>query len=337
MKKVGTIICAMALLGLVTGANAQGFDKAGTAGFQSLKLGVGARAAAMGESFVAIADDPSAAFWNPAGLARQGIGVTAATIDWPAEINISSLVVNVPTPLGAFAFQTTIMSSGYMLRRTEYLPEGDGTVFDAGEQIFALSYARAFTDKFSFGITGKFLRQDLAGFEQSTWAFDVGTLYRISPKLTMGMSASNFGPDLGYKYDNDGDGVTNEDPHDQMDNDGDGKVDEDGPEARQPLPLVFQVGVAYTLLESESSTFVASLKGAHYNDNREEIALGGEYGVMNILFLRGGYRFNHDVGTWTAGVGVQIPLGQNGIRVDYAYSDLGYLNQAHRASLTLQF
>src|SRR5687768_14058729 len=41
---------------------------------------VGSRALGMGGAFVAVADDPSAAFWNPAGLASgQPAG---ATIEW---------------------------------------------------------------------------------------------------------------------------------------------------------------------------------------------------------------------------------------------------------------
>jgi hypothetical protein len=343
VNKVKTIICALVLVGVSTGAQAQGFDKAGTAGFQTLKLGIGARAAAIGEAFVAMADDPTAAYWNPAGLARQGLGVHASTIYWPADINISSVIVNMPSSIGSFAFQATMMSSGYMTQRTEFRPEGDGNVFDMTEQIFGASYARSFTDKFSFGVTAKIMRQNVGGnlffseYSDETWAFDVGTLYKITPSLVMGMSAQNFGPDLGYDFDNDGDGLLNEDPTDQIDNDLDGLIDEDDPEATQPLPLMFQVGVAYTLYESGPSKFVTMLKGLHFNDNREEVSVGGEYSIMKMLFLRGGYRMNRDVGTWTAGAGVQIPLAQNGLSVDYAYSDLGFLSQAHRASLTVQF
>ena len=40
----------------------------GTAGFQFLKLGVGARPVAMGSAYTAVADDANALFWNPAGL-----------------------------------------------------------------------------------------------------------------------------------------------------------------------------------------------------------------------------------------------------------------------------
>src|SRR5690349_771491 len=40
-----------------------------TTGFSFLTLPAGTRAAAMGGAYVAAADDPSALFWNPAGLA----------------------------------------------------------------------------------------------------------------------------------------------------------------------------------------------------------------------------------------------------------------------------
>src|SRR5438105_3412392 len=42
----------------------------GTTTANFLKLGVGARAVAMGEAYSAVADDATALYWNPAGLAR---------------------------------------------------------------------------------------------------------------------------------------------------------------------------------------------------------------------------------------------------------------------------
>jgi len=337
VKRLGTLICAVLLLGWAGTIQAQGFDKAGTVGFQTLKLGIGARAAALGESFVAMADDPSAAYWNPAGLARQGLGAHFSTLQWPADIAVNTAIVTIPTPVGAIAASGTMMTTGYMIERTEFQPEGNGKVFTFAENVFALSWARALTDRFSFGITGKYLHQRLADYTNQTWAFDVGTLYMITPRLWIGMSAQNFGPDLGYSYDNDHDGQTNEDPNDQMDNDKDGRIDEDGPEASEPLPLMFQVGLAYTAWQSGPNKLVTAIKGLHFNDNREEVSVGGEYSIVNMLFLRGGYRFNRDIGTWTAGAGVRIPFGVGAAMVDYAYSELGYLTQAHRASLTLTF
>ena len=44
------------------------FPQAGNTGFSFLKVGVGGRAMAMGEAYTAIADDPTAVFYNPADL-----------------------------------------------------------------------------------------------------------------------------------------------------------------------------------------------------------------------------------------------------------------------------
>jgi hypothetical protein len=70
---------------------AQIFRKVGTAGAQFLKIGVGARAVGMGETFVAVADDASAIWWNPAGVARiTADGESHLTLNhstWPADIS----------------------------------------------------------------------------------------------------------------------------------------------------------------------------------------------------------------------------------------------------------
>ncbi len=47
-----------------------GGQRAGISTAQFLKIGVGGRAAALGEAFMAISDDASALYWNPAGLAQ---------------------------------------------------------------------------------------------------------------------------------------------------------------------------------------------------------------------------------------------------------------------------
>jgi len=47
-----------------------GSQRAGTAMGQFLKIGVGGRAASMGEAFVAVANDASALYWNPAGITQ---------------------------------------------------------------------------------------------------------------------------------------------------------------------------------------------------------------------------------------------------------------------------
>ena len=60
-------LVALGFAGLVVpgmAGAAQIFEKVGTFDGQFLKIGVGARAAAMGGAFVGVADDATALFWN---------------------------------------------------------------------------------------------------------------------------------------------------------------------------------------------------------------------------------------------------------------------------------
>lgn len=47
-----------------------GGQRAGISTMQFLKIGVGGRAVGLGETFVAIANDASALYWNPAGIVQ---------------------------------------------------------------------------------------------------------------------------------------------------------------------------------------------------------------------------------------------------------------------------
>ena len=335
MKKIGffLIVCVLTTAG---SAFAQGFGKVGSSGVHALKLGVGAKAAAMGESFVAVADDPSALYWNPSGIARlEGISVLGSYIEWPAEISFSTVGVtyNLGT-MGAVGVSFSTLTTGYMNVRTVFHPEGTGEVFTAGDVIVGLTYARNLTDRFSFGGTVKVIREELEEYSDTQVAFDIGTLYDIGFKtLRLGMAILNFGPSLGYDVDEDGDGKMNEDPNDQLDNDKDGLIDEDGPESDVPLPMAFRVGISMTPYDDGMNRVVACLEAVHPNDNLENFNLGVEVGMRDLVFLRGGYRFNTDIAGWTAGAGFKVGL----LTIDYAYTDLDFLSRAQRVSVSLAF
>lgn len=89
------LIATVGLLGLVlpgTAGAAQIFEKVGTFDGQFLKIGIGARAAAMGGAFVAVADDASALYWNAAGIARVDADKSQLQFNhaiWPADLKFS--------------------------------------------------------------------------------------------------------------------------------------------------------------------------------------------------------------------------------------------------------
>ena len=90
------------LLALIAAAPARaqftlGEQRAGTASGTFLKIGIGARATGLGEAFVAVANDPTAIYWNPAGLAsiqRQELAISH--VEWPADIRFEHLALVLP-------------------------------------------------------------------------------------------------------------------------------------------------------------------------------------------------------------------------------------------------
>jgi len=66
MRRVCILLAVTLLFSSIT---LLGQSKVGTAGFQFLKIAPSARGAALGSAFSAIADDASALYYNPAGIA----------------------------------------------------------------------------------------------------------------------------------------------------------------------------------------------------------------------------------------------------------------------------
>src|SRR5207244_6511318 len=121
------------LLGIAIAAPARaqfslGEQRAGTSSGAFLKIGVGARAVGLGESFVAVANDPSAIFWNPAGLAsiqRPDFSINA--ISWPGDVKYGHLAYVLPVRRfgGSLAFQLGALSTE-IDETTEFQPFGTG-------------------------------------------------------------------------------------------------------------------------------------------------------------------------------------------------------------------
>ena len=65
-----------------------GGQRVGTSVFTFLNIGVSARAVGMGESVVALNQDASSIFYNPATIAQlDHTEISLSQIQWPADIN----------------------------------------------------------------------------------------------------------------------------------------------------------------------------------------------------------------------------------------------------------
>jgi hypothetical protein len=72
---------------------ASGVSKRGTTAAPFLSIGQGARAAAMGSAYVAVSDDPSSMFWNPAGITKLRTPLVVDHTEWFADINYNFMAL----------------------------------------------------------------------------------------------------------------------------------------------------------------------------------------------------------------------------------------------------
>lgn len=340
MKKLSYIILAILLLTATTGFGQ--FAKVGSSGLQFLDIPVSTRAVGMGNTFTSVANDVSTLFLNPAGMANIAGGeMYASYVKWPADISLNSFAgaYNVEG-IGHIGFTFQMLDVGLMTTRTVYAPEGNGGTFGVEDWAAGISYSRSLTDRFSLGMTFKFIHEKLADYEDNGWAVDLGGFYKTGFRdITIGFAITNFGPDFQFVVDNDNDGKEDEDKIDNTDNDGDGLVDEDAEEAEVPLPIAFRFGVSMPLMQSGDNSLMVNMEIDHPNDNREHYNIGGEYWYGQMFALRAGYNVNVDAGSGLfAGAGFQLNVADLGtVKLDYAFADMGILDMVHRASFGFSF
>src|SRR5688500_3922781 len=125
------ILAALGAAGTASRAHAQftfGDQRVGTSSGTFLKIGVGARATGLGESFVAVANDPSAIYWKPAGIASlQRQEVLLSHVEWPADIRYEHIAYVLPVQRlgGSLGFQIGMLATE-IDETTELRPFGTG-------------------------------------------------------------------------------------------------------------------------------------------------------------------------------------------------------------------
>lgn len=331
----------LALLLLPGPALAQRVSKVGTTAAEFLQIGVGARAMALGGAYVARADDASALYWNPAGLAHlQGAELIATHAEWLADINFDYVGGGLSLgSLGTVGVSVTMLSMPEMLVRTEERQEGTGATFDASDLAVGLTYSRQVTDRFRVGLTGKFIQQRLWHMQARGFAFDLGTQFRTDffGGLTLGAVVSNFGTDLQLSG-RDTRAFVDPDPQ-QLGNNG--RIPANYELNDFSLPLNFQFGVALQPIATRMHQVTLQADARHPSSNYESVNMGVEYGFQERVFFRGGYQgllLEEGEGGLAAGLGVRQPLFDGALlKVDYAYRDAGRLNGMHIVGLGLAF
>ncbi|MEO0092461.1 MAG: PorV/PorQ family protein [candidate division WOR-3 bacterium] len=343
--KIGKLICYLICYLAIVSPGYAVFTKLGMAGMPFLKIGVG-RATGMADAFVAVANDASATYWNPAGLALlKNREVLINHIDWILETRHEFLAGVFPTKLGVLGISVTSVNLGDFEETTIDKYQGTGRTFSASDLCAGVSFARMFTDRFAFGTSVKVIQERVWEISASTVAFDFGTYYNTGwQNVRLAMAIANFGPDTRFSGR-------------QLDFTVKTRDDWTWPWTWQPipasymtekfpLPITFRFGIAndFTLTGKDKLTFACDL--THFNDVNEKINFGLEYSIMNIS-LRGGYILNTDTQyaediLWRTGISfgagfVVKPVEYLVFRVDYGYRDVGRLGISHRITLGVSY
>ena len=315
-------------------------SKVGTTSAPFLEIEVGSKAVGMGSAFVAVANDATALYWNPAGIARlSGNEMVFIHTEWIANINYDFVGTVFPMGnLGVLGISIISLSTDEMKVRTVDKPEGTGELFSVGDLAVGIAFARNLTTRFSIGFNGKYIRQKIWHMSASGFAIDIGTLFTTPfAGMKIGMSISNFGGKMQMLGK---DTFVNFDlaPDQEGSND---RIPANLTTDKFSLPLLFRVGLALEVFNFNSSRMIMAVDAAHPNDNTEYINVGVEYSSNDWLFLRTGYKnwfiLDGEEGL-TIGAGIKYALGSNlSIKIDYSHQDFGRLNNAQSFSLALVY
>lgn len=311
-----------------------GGQRVGTSSGDFLKIGMGAKAVGLGESFIAIADDPSALYWNPAGIVQaEGRQVHFSHTAWFADVNIeyAAYVMPVPRLAGGVA---GIQAAGLWTEldeTTELSPDGTGRSFTYSDFVLGVGYARYFTDKFAFGANLKLFREDLGsevgGGVVTTWLADVGTIYHVGIReMTFAVVITNFGPDLDPA-----------DGYDRISRTGGAPTVQETEFIGFAPPTAFKIGLSSRLYETEGLRGIGSIEMNRPGDNEETLKLGTEVLVRERLALRIGYDTNADELKLSGGAGLRVGRGARTGAVDYAFTHSENFGRIDRISLSVGF
>ena len=301
-----------------------------------LAIGVGGRALAMGGAQVAIVNDVTSGYWNPAGLARMNYPQVALM----HEEHFGSLVnfnyASVAIPYGkdmSFGLSMTRSSIDGIpdTRNALYDANGDGILdlnsgdrldytkiseFSNSDWAFYFTFAKRQSDNFYWGANVKIIRRDLAEYGATGIGFDLGAVYTPYENLFLGANIQDVTTTL----------VAWSTGRNEL------------------ISPTAKIGAAYQLNLLGGSILPALDFDIRFENRKSastfavgpvsfDVHAGFEYKFKNVFAVRAGYG---DVKQFTIGAGIFLPK----LQIDYSFarfsqSETERLPDSHRISLIL--
>ena len=285
-------------------------DDAGTAGAQFLKVGVGARAVAMGEAFGAVCEDANTVYWNPSGLniLHRKEASFSHTV-WFEDINYENASFVIPAKSGSFGLLLSYVSMG-SIDKVDNQGNESGESFTPVDMALCAGYGSAIGKKFRLGAVVKYISSRIEDESASAFAADAGILYRAKEnKLNFGFVVQNAGTQLKYI------------------------------EEGYSLPLNIKIASAFKL-KKRKLLLTLDLNAPIDNSPRLNAGVEYNYRQSKLLFSpRVGYKTNTkgQEGDFVSGISGGIGIKYLSIATDYAWVPYGDLGQAHIITLSMKF
>jgi hypothetical protein len=276
---------------------------AGSNGAAFLKIGVGARALALGDTAVSWAADPSALYWNPAGLGRMDSTGYAAQFthdEWLADTSYDSLALTVKLEnYGNVGLMFNYLSSdeitGYDVSSA---PTGS---FEVNSTSTVLGWGIGLGENFNAGLTLKWIGEDIADDSANGFAADLGLQFTPGiDGLYIGAAVSNIGGSLKYE------------------------------DTEDDYPLQTRLGVSCLTV---NDTVLVAGQVTLPKDQDAQFGLGLEYVMLEMVSVRAGFRNDGDEGHFSLGGGLDFSK----ISIDYAFMPRGELGDIQRLTLGFVF
>ena len=298
-----------------------------------MSLGVGGRALGMGGAYVALANDVTSGYWNPAGLSRMtypqmtlmhderfgslvnyDYGAVAFPLGPRASIGLSLVrlgVDDIPDTRNAGVDINGNLT--YDPTQFSRVDPNRVTYFNAADWAMYLTYARRFSDDFAYGANIKLIRRELGDHSATGIGIDVGLWYTPFDNLLLGANLQDVTTTF-LAWDT----GTNE-----------------------LISPTMKVGSAY-LIEALGGRFAPAMDFDIRFENRQSASMahlgpvsmdlhaGVEYQFKDLIALRVGYS---DIKQLTLGAGVHLPK----LNIDYSFMKFDQTDQlgnTHRISMT---
>lgn len=282
--------------------------KVGTSGAQFLRVGAGARPTAMGEAYTAVSGDVYSAYYNPAGLAAmERPELTAMHTQWFQGIDYAYGAFAFPATTGTFAVSAATLQTDEIDKRgTDEAKLGTFKNLDAA---YALSYGTAISEALSFGLTARFLQQEIDSASASAWSGDAGAMYaHPDSRFSYGLAIRHFGQEI--KFDEEGD----------------------------PQPMVVDAGTSGRFLDRRL-TLAANVLSPR--DNDLQYGVGAEWAGpadARVRYAgRAGFRTAGTDADGASGLSLGFGLGFRRLNFDVAWVPFGDLGNTFRYAILVKF